>query len=267
MRKKVLLVTFGIFFISFLISGVIAEKIGDQTGDQPEQFSYACTQSYAICDTAFCIPDQNDPTKMRCSCEVENGTSMGKRPCDEWNAVGMYYDDSGKQWMIKGGYAVGQVTSTYSFIDAAPIQGNEIDPNNTPSDYTGDVYLKTCSNKTGEGKYADCWNAPCTVLPKDINEDINADRVASPYAVCDCGLVADLSEWSIAVHGADNCDNKTLCNDYIISGEPINMSKVGVFKLSKYLKDHPGVDPSQPYTEGFCENCTSCASSTSSGSS
>jgi hypothetical protein len=129
------------------------------------------------------------------------------------------------------------------------------------------VYLKSCSNKTGEGKYADCWNAPCTVLPKDINADINTDRVASQYAVCDCGLVANLSEWSIAVHGTENCDNKTLCNDFIISGEPINMSKAGVLKLSTYLTDHPGVDPSQPYKVGFRENCTSCASNTGAGSS
>jgi|GEM_PF-3462590 len=34
--------------------------------------------------------------------------------------------------MIKAGYAVGQVTSTYTFIDAAQIEGNEIDPDNTP---------------------------------------------------------------------------------------------------------------------------------------
>jgi hypothetical protein len=266
MRKKIFLFTFGVLIISCLISGVTAEKTVNQTGDHPEPISYACNQPYAICDTAFCVPDQNDPTKMRCSCTVKNGTSMGG-PCDEWKAVGIYYDDYWRQWMIKAGYAVGQVSSTYSFIDAAPIKGNEIDPNNTPESYTGDVYLKSCSNKTGEGKYADCWNAPCTVLPKDINADINTDRVASQYAVCDCGLVANLSEWSIAVHGTDNCDNKTLCNDFIISGEPINMSKAGVLKLSTYLTDHPGVDPSQPYKEGFCENCTSCASNTSAGSS
>lgn len=261
MWNKRLLITFGVLLLSCLISVGIAEKIDDKKGDLPDPFSYTCNQPYALCNTAFCVPDQNDPTKMRCSCTVENGTSVGG-PCDEWEPVGLYYDEYG-DWMIKAGYSVGQVTSTYSFAHAAPIEGFEIDPNNTPTDYTGDVYLKHCSNETGDGIWADCWNAPCTVLPQDINADINTDRLASSYAVCDCGLVVNSSDWDIAVHGTDYCDNETLCNDFIISGADVNQTDPGVFKLDTYLTNHPGEDPTEPYKEGYCENCTSCASNTS----
>ncbi|MDD1724446.1 MAG: hypothetical protein LUQ07_04890 [Methanospirillum sp.] len=256
---------FGICLLSCVISCVCAEDTTTLSNNsQSTAVASVCNQPYAICDTAFCIPDQNDPTKMRCSCTVENGSSVGK-PCNEWEPVGIYKNEYG-EWMIKAGYSVGQITSTYSFVHAAPIEGNEIDPNSTPSDYTGDVYMKSCSNATGDGVWADCWDAPCTVLPQDINADITVDRPASPYAVCDCGLKVNQSEWDIAVHGTDLCDNKTLCNDIIISGASIPTTKVGMNKLATYLKENPGIDPSQPYRAGFCENCTSCASNTSADS-
>lgn len=264
----------GILLLSCVFSMVTADDSGNQTevnetdvtdsGDIQEQlYSNVCTQPYALCDTAFCVPDQDDPTKMRCSCTVENGTSIGK-PCGSWEPVGIYLDEYG-EWMIKAGYAVGQITSTYSFGHAAPLPGNEIDPNNTPSDYTGDVYLKTCQNESGEGIWADCWNAPCTVLPQDINADINTDRVASPYAVCDCGLKVNQSEWYVGVHGTDLCDNPDLCSEYIISGATGKSTDLGVKKLVAYMKANP--DSTEPYKEGHCEDCLECASNTSAESS
>ena len=270
MGKKLICLFTGILIISLFISVATAQNISNATGNvsnsnQTNPFSNVCNQPYALCDTAFCVPDMNDPTMTHCSCTVENGSSVGG-PCDEWVPIGIFKDSYGN-WMIKAGYAVGQIASTYSFAHAAPIEGFEIDPNNTSADYTGDVYLKRCSNLTGKGKIADCWNAPCTVLPQDINADINLDRPASPYAVCDCGLVVNQWEWNIAVHGTDNCDNKTLCNDYIISAGNSKITDPGVNKLYSYLKANPGVDPSQPYKEGYCENCSSCASNTTAGSS
>lgn len=227
------------------------------------QTSSICTQPYALCDTAFCVPDQDDPTKMRCSCTIENGTSYGKN-CDTWEPVGIYLDEYG-DWMIKAGYSVGQITSTYSFAHAAPLADNEIDPNATPSGYTGDVYLKSCSNESGEGVWADCWDAPCTVLPRDINADINTDRLASPYAVCDCGLMVNQSEWYVGVHGTELCDDPDLCHEYVISAANTLITNVGVKQLTDFLEENP--DPTEPYTEGHCEDCTSCASNTSVNSS
>ncbi len=221
------------------------------------QMGYVCNQPYAICDTAICVPDKNDPTLMRCSCSVENGSSIGGA-CSSWEPVGIYMNDDG-EWMIQAGYSVGQVTSTFSFAHAAPVQGNEIDPNNTPSDYQGDVYMKSCSNASGDGIFADCWNAPCTVLPKDINADINTDRPASPYAVCDCGLELNNSEWYVGVHGGDKCNNESYCKDFIISAGQKHSTDLGIQKLGNYLADNPGVDPSQPYKIEYCKNCTDCS--------
>ena len=111
-----------------------------------------------------------------------------------------------------------------------------------------------------ENERADCWNAPCTVLPQDINADLSQDRKASSYAVCDCGIVLNQSEWYIAVHGTDKCDNPTLCNDYIISGADTKSMEPGRVILTKNLKENE--DPTEPYKEGYCENCTDCEKNT-----
>ncbi|WP_109941191.1 hypothetical protein ACKUB1_11925 [Methanospirillum stamsii] len=233
--------------------------VSSSSDEEEGLFSSICTQPYALCNTAFCVPDQDDPTKMRCSCTVEKGPSIGKS-CDTWEPVGIYMDEYG-DWMIKAGYSVGQITSTYSFAHAAPLPKNEIDPNNTPYGYSGDVYLKPCMNETGEGVWADCWDAPCTVLPQDINADISTDRLASPYAVCDCGLKVNQSEWYIGVHGTELCDDPNLCHEYIISGAGLMSTDVGVKKLAEFIKENP--DPTEPYKEGHCEDCLYCASNTS----
>lgn len=264
MAKKHIWLIIGILLLSGAISLAGAENADNESGvlskAGSDPFAYVCNQPYALCNTAFCVPDQNDPTKMRCSCTVENGTSMGGDNCSEWEPVGMYMNEYG-EWMIKAGYSVGQVVSTYSFAYAAPLEGNEINKDNIPADYTGDVYLKSCVNESGEGKWADCWNAPCTVLPEDINADINTDRKASSYAVCDCGLKLNQSDWYIAVHGTEKCDNPDLCNEYVISGASTNTMEPGRMKLTKSLKENE--DPTEPYKEGYCENCTDCVSNAS----
>lgn len=263
MGKKSVWLSIGIVLFFCLVTIAMGETTDIASGikgiDNREPLSYVCNQGYALCDTAFCVPDQDDPTKMRCSCTVESGTSIGGDSCSEWTPVGMYTDENG-EWMIKAGYSVGQIVSTYSFAYAAPIEGNEINPDTIPADYSGDVYLKSCTNESGEGVWADCWNAPCTVLPEDINADIQQDRKASPYAVCDCGIIVDQSEWYIGVHGTDKCDDPDLCNEYIISGATTTSMDPGRIKLTKYLKEHE--DPSEPYIEGYCANCTGCASNT-----
>jgi hypothetical protein len=248
----------GIILLSCLISFGMAEKAGNlslplsgamKTTEKP----VICDQPYALCDTAFCVPAQDDPSTMICSCSVEKGPSLGGDDCSAIAPVGMYQNENG-EWMIKAGYAVGQVTSTYSFHKAAPVEGREIYPNNTSPDYTGDVYLKTCKN----GNWADCWNAPCSVLPEDITADINTERKASDNAVCNCGLVVNSSEWYVGVNGAVPCGNESLCNNNIISGASPKVTDTGMDLLAKYLSEHPGSDPTQQYKMGYCENCTDC---------
>jgi hypothetical protein len=261
--RKTGCIALGIILLSSLISCGIAEKVEDglfSLSGVKDSFKVPviCDQPYALCDTAYCVPSQDDPSTVICSCSVENGPSLGGDNCSVLAPIGMFINENG-EWMIKAGYAVGQITSTYSFHNAAPVEGREIDPDNTSADYSGDVYLKTCEN----GDWADCWNKPCSVLPEDITADITTDRKASENAVCDCGLNLDSSEWYIGVNGAEKCDNKTICHDYIISGANPKGTDAGMVKLMNYLKEHPGSDPSQQYEMGYCSNCTTCANSSS----
>jgi hypothetical protein len=44
---------------------------------------YLCDHSYALCTSAYCIPQPGDHTKAICFCDVEKGDSMSTVPCDE----------------------------------------------------------------------------------------------------------------------------------------------------------------------------------------
>jgi len=42
-----------------------------------------CTQQYALCTSAQCVPQPGDPTRSICYCDVEEGKSLGTVPCDQ----------------------------------------------------------------------------------------------------------------------------------------------------------------------------------------
>jgi len=218
-----------------------------------ENVSMICNQPYTLCTTAICVPSQSDPSKVLCSCPIENGVSAGAKSCPARSPVGMYMNERG-ELMIKAGVPVGQITSTYSFYNSAPTKGGAIEPNNTTTNYTGDIYLKSCQN----GDWASCLDRPCTVLPEDPEADVNKDRKVSSYAVCECNLVNNSSEWYMGVQGIKACENMTLCHDYIWSAAHEESTESGISALKKYLQDNPGADPAQEYAMGFCPECTNC---------
>lgn len=236
-----------LIFLSAM-SGAAGGPADTRSGDAMPNM---CTQPYALCDTSICVPSQSDPTKMVCSCYNLNGTSLGKTSCSVRQPVGMYLDKDG-EWMIRAGYPVGQITSTYSFYDAAPIEGGAIDPNNTPANYTGDIYLKFCKG----GVWADCLDQPCTVLPEDPNADIAKDRKASKYSTCDCKMRNDTAGYYMGARGAAGCENDTICHDYIWSAGDPSTQKQGIAILTSYLRKNP--DPAQPYAMGVCKDCAEC---------
>jgi hypothetical protein len=41
-----------------------------------------CKHQYALCTSALCIPQPDDPTKAICFCAVEEGASMSSVPCN-----------------------------------------------------------------------------------------------------------------------------------------------------------------------------------------
>lgn len=254
-----------IVFVSCLIPCVLS-SISNAQGEPvhqknisqniSENISTICNGPYTLCTTAVCVPSQSDPSKVLCSCPIENGVSLGVKPCSARELVGMYINEKG-ELMIKAGVPVGQITSTYSFYGSAPTKGGSIDPNNTSTNYTGDIYLKSCQN----GDWASCRDQPCTVLPEDPTADINKDRKASSYAVCECNMVKNSSEWYMGAHGIKACENKTICHDCIWSAAYQESTESGISALKKYLQDNPGADPAQQYAMGFCPECTNCSRS------
>ena len=64
------------------------------------------------------------------------------------------------------------------------------------------------------------------------------------------------SGWFIGVCGTEQCEDETLCNDYIISGAKVKIMDPGIAILKKYLQENP--DPIQQYAMGYCEGCAGC---------
>ena len=97
-----------------------------------------CNETYALCTSAPCIPDPNNPAKAICSCDVENGISFGKKTCSKRRA----YEDS---------YGIKHLVSTYSFAQYKEKKTMWC-PDGTPWTY--------------------CLDMPCTVDPKDPTKAI-----------------------------------------------------------------------------------------------
>lgn len=106
-----------------------------------------CDGDYALCTSAECTPDPDNPTaKAVCDCTVENGQNYGVlTTCAARTAV----ETSGTTLLV----------STYSFAQAA----------------TKDVM--TC---TGANYWTDCLDAPCVVDPRDPTKAICTCNLISP---------------------------------------------------------------------------------------
>ncbi len=209
-----------------------------------------CNQPYGLCDFSKCVPMKSDPTKALCSCYIEDGVSIGQTSCDNRKPVDIYNDKT-NGWMLKKGATLGQLTSTYSFYRAAPSVTGLL-ANEKPANYNGTWYLKKCDSST----YADCEDKPCYIPPTDpVNDNIDKDRPASNWAVCQCDVVKKGPNY-IVTQNLDKCNSTTACTDYLWSAGNYNSMQAGVITLSNYLKNNP--DPSQPYAMNFCPGCKDC---------
>lgn len=71
-----------------------------------ESTNTICTQQYALCTSAPCIPDPTDATKSICFCTVQSGKSFGQTSCAKRAPL---IDKNGIHF----------ITSTYSFVEYA----------------------------------------------------------------------------------------------------------------------------------------------------
>jgi hypothetical protein len=92
-----------------------------------------CNHRYALCTSAPCIPDPNDPSKAICLCDVEEGPSMATVACDTITTT----DANG----------ITTVYSTFSLKQFAEGKKSMKCPNGTPWTW--------------------CLNKRCTVDPAD----------------------------------------------------------------------------------------------------
>jgi hypothetical protein len=59
---------------------VFAIAVGAEQSAKPSM--ELCKHQYALCTSALCIPQPDDPTKAICFCAVEEGASMSSAPCN-----------------------------------------------------------------------------------------------------------------------------------------------------------------------------------------
>jgi len=71
---KIAIITYGLPVIAAFAVAYGYQQTNNST-------SQLCKHSYALCTSAKCIPDPNDPTKAICSCNVEEGESMSTASC------------------------------------------------------------------------------------------------------------------------------------------------------------------------------------------
>lgn len=100
---------------------------------------YLCTQQYALCTSAQCIPLPDDPAKAVCFCDVHSGQSMSTIPCKNLKPS---FDDNG----------IRTVYSTYSLEQFKEGKKGMKCPDGSPWTW--------------------CLNKRCTVDPMDNNRAI-----------------------------------------------------------------------------------------------
>ena len=232
---------------------------GNKTLPQPP---VVCNQPYGLCTTAKCEILPSDPTKAICEpCYIEDGVSSGLSSCDNRKTVGMY-NSSTNGWMISAGSQVGQITSTYSFINSVPTEQGKIPNRYIDPSYTGNIILKLCNAPA----WANCLDMKCVVPPADPEADVSVDRKAADYAICECAMVNDEPDFYMAAsEGEASCTDPEVCRKNIWSAAFIDVMLPGINTLKAYLAAHPTQDTAQQYTmpicpvyNSTCSNCSSC---------
>ncbi|MGE4373144.1 MAG: hypothetical protein AB7E29_09660 [Xanthobacter sp.] len=136
------------FLIPALAFLALALPSASQAKSGPEGM-IVCNQKYALCTSAPCIPTPGDPTQAICSCQVEEGLSLGTQACE---TLAPSTDANG----------IRTVYSTFSFVQFAAGKKTMTCPGGTP--------------------WTLCLNKVCTVDPSDPTKAICACEVKNTSA-------------------------------------------------------------------------------------
>ena len=141
-----------------------------------------CSQEYALCTSAPCIPDPRHPDYAICSCVVEKGNSVGYKNC--------------KQRMPKyDKFKVKEVFSTFSF------------------DQFQTKKSMTCVKRT---PWTDCVDAPCTVNPMAPTKAICSCKISHEQAYFTFGGDCDTKTCSTGFWSGSTTSNGTLLRNALL---------------------------------------------------
>lgn len=132
-----------------------------------------CDQAYALCTSAPCLPDPNNPGKSICDCVVQQGKSAGFTTCEKRKP----YADQ---------YGVTHLISTFSF-----------------EQFTSKKALNCPKGKP----WSNCVDMACTVDPQNANRAICVCPLSNAQAFFTFGGDCDSNAcstgfWSGAVAGS-----------------------------------------------------------------
>lgn len=146
---------------------------------------------FALCTSAPCVPDPNDPSRTICSCIITQGPSFGlDTDCDA--RPPQHVGDSPFQ----------QIISVFSFVEAA----------SKP--------LMTCPQ--GEATWSDCLDQPCTVDPLNPLKATCSCKVVTPEMAEDPN--GGYNEDFVTYGG--NCNTST-CSGAVWSAATVSSFQVG----------------------------------------
>lgn len=199
--------TLGLVLAVLLLSPRMARADEDSDEDSSSAAMVTCDQPYALCTSAPCIPDPDDPEGQAiCECSVHNGESLGMTSClDRAKKVErLVYAGlptgfgSGEREPIRIDSATKLVTSTFSDLEFGPKKALVC-----PSGYP----------------WTDCLDAPCTINPMD-----------SGQAICRCPIVRE----AVFLTLGGNCDTDT-CPDGYWSAATIPMMAASLPGWQQYV--------------------------------
>ncbi len=150
-----------------------------------------CDKTYALCTSAQCIPNPNNPTEAICFCEVLEGKSFGHTACNKRDP---FIDHLGVKHII----------STFSFEQFS---------------------TKKCMTCPSGKTWSDCLDQPCTVDPLDSSKAICACKIVrtGEYQTfggnCDSST-CDTGFWSGATVDANATSTKSLMKTLNLQESP-----------------------------------------------
>jgi hypothetical protein len=120
--------------------------------------AWLCNQTFALCTTAPCVPSTTDPKISVCDCVVQNGYSVGFKPCTERAQLGNTVRSEFSTVNVNASFGVMTCPSGVTWANCLDVEC-EIDPTNPAVAHCQCVTVRTGESLTFGGG---CTTATCT---------------------------------------------------------------------------------------------------------